>query len=297
MNSTTDQNMPKENESDDIRHLSDAVEASRGDPSFELMVSIVRLLGEGLALIPRLAWSDVFANDLSATACLARAFRQLRAAITLMMSGYYAETYVILRGAHECAGAARMLAKQPDRADKWLRNQAWWPDREVRNWFADSPNSVRTSEEIKSSYSFAYRRLSRWSHPTALACLRLVMGDEDGPRLDVESKFAEDEFRDCVVSITGAALFSCFALRNAAVSEKAIDPQWRQRLYELARVITDSDMAHLERNWEQEQHLYDALQQRVQAADNLISKLRNDPRSWQNLAEPTSAEEPASSDR
>src|SRR5215467_11744278 len=98
------------------------------------MCDAVNLFGDGLGLLPRCPWHDVFPNDLSATACFGRAYRQLRAAVTLLMSGYYTEARVILRSTYECAAAARMLAKDPQRAEKWLRKERWFPDREVRSW-------------------------------------------------------------------------------------------------------------------------------------------------------------------
>jgi hypothetical protein len=60
--------------------------------------------------------------------------------------------------------------------------------------------------------------------------------------------FAEEEFRACAAEISGPAIFACFALRNAAVDERAIHPRWRQDLYDLARETFESDMVHLERD-------------------------------------------------
>jgi hypothetical protein len=270
--------------SDDSRYLQQAIDAARGDPSFERMVELINLLSQGISLTPRLQWADVFPNDISTVACLSRSYRQLRSAVTLMMNGYCPEARVMLRGAYESSALARMLAKNLDSSDKWLRRQHWFPDREVREWFANTgPNRTSSPDEIIETYGRFYRETSRWAHPTAISCLPLVRGDEYGPRPQLGTVFIEEEFHSCVMEIAATALFSCFALRNSAAGEKAIDPQWRQRLYELAPEITGSEMPHLERDWATEQQQYEELQQKVQSSADLVNRLRRDPRSWDNL--------------
>jgi hypothetical protein len=111
-----------------------------------------------------------------------------------------------------------------------------------------------------------------------------LQSDDHGPYVQLETDFVEDEFRVCAQEIAAAAMFACFALRNAAVSEKALHPQWRKDVYDLAREITNTDMPHLERDWADEQRQYEQLQRRVQSAAQLKEKLHNDPRSWENLS-------------
>jgi hypothetical protein len=272
---------------DDSRYLRQAADMARGDSSFERMVELIGLLGQGISLAPRLPWTDVYPNDLSALACLSRAFRQLRSAVTLMMNGYCPEARVMLRGAYESSALARMLAKDLDSADKWLRREHWFPDREVRQWFA-SAGSIQSSrsDEIIDTYGRFYRETSRWAHPTALSCIPLMRGNEYGPRPQLGTVFVEEEFRSCVMEIAATALFACFALRNSAAGEEAIDPWWRERLYELAPQITGSEMPHLERDWAVEQEQYEELQQKVQLAADLTDRLQSDPRSWDNLKAP-----------
>jgi len=108
-----------------------------------------------------------------------------------------------------------------------------------------------------------------------------------------ETVFVPEAFRACAADIGNSAVFACFALRNAAVNERAIDPRWRAAVYDLAREINESDMPHLERNWEEEQAEYQRLQLRVQAAAGLKEALREDPRSWVNLQKPGDGEDDA----
>lgn len=129
---------PGTSESDDIRQLQHALRVSEQDPRFARMTAAVNLLGEGLSLAPCCPWRDAFPNDISALACLGRSYRQLRAAVTLMMNGYCTEARVILRSVYGNAAVARMLARDPQKAEKWLRKQHWYPDREVRSWFSDA---------------------------------------------------------------------------------------------------------------------------------------------------------------
>jgi hypothetical protein len=191
---------------------------------------------------------------------------------------------VLLRAAYESAALSRMLGKDPSRAEKWIRKQHWFPDREVRAWFANAvPNSVSTPEEILNTYGAAYRQTSTIAHPTAVACFSALHLDEEGVSPQLESIFSEDDFRNCTIEVAATAIFTCFALRNAAVSEDAIDPEWRRRLYDLARQMNDSDMPHLERDWAAEQSKYENLQRKIQSDEGLFEHLRNDPRSWDNL--------------
>ena len=148
------------------------------------------------------------------------------------------------------------------------------------------PAKASRPDEIIDTYGRFYRETSRWAHPTALSCIPLMRGNEYGPQPQLGTVFVEEEFRSCVMEIAATALFACFALRNSAAGEEAIDPWWRQRLYELAPQITGSEMPHLERDWTIEQEQYEELQQKVQLAADLTDRLQSDPRSWDNLKAP-----------
>src|SRR5438874_1901765 len=71
-------------------------------------------------------------NDLAAVTLLARALTELSAALHLSVSGFHSEIASIIRGPYESAGLARVLAKDPDLAERWLREGTWVPDRQVR---------------------------------------------------------------------------------------------------------------------------------------------------------------------
>lgn len=133
------------------------------------------------------------------------------------------------------------------------------------------------------AYSRAYREMSKWAHPTAISCARLIQPTEWGPELHLETACDQAEYWACAAEVAVTAIFACLALRNAAVHESAIPPDWRQRLTELARQILDSDMPHLERDWDQEQRDYDELQNKIQSIDDLQRNLHANPRSWDNL--------------
>jgi hypothetical protein len=285
-----DEEVPADGPSDDAHYLDQAIAHASTDPAVARMGKAIGLFAAGLAMVPKIEWQAVYPNDFAAVACLARALRQLRAACTLMMWGYCAEAYVLLRAAYESSGLGRMLAKDPDRAEDWLRKELWFPDREVRKWFAGSgSNSTGTPEEVHNTYSTVYREMSARSHPTAVTCVSALRIDESGPAPQLETVFDDEEFSACASAIASTALFACFALRNAAVDEEVLDPQWRQAVYELAQEIFNRDMAHLDRDWAEERRQYEQLQARVQSAANLTEKLRRDPRSWVNLKHPSSS--------
>jgi hypothetical protein len=118
------------------------------DPVLARTNKALSLFSAGILLVPRLEWQAVYPNDVSALACLTRAYWLLRASYMLMISGYPQEVRVLLRVVYESSGLARMLARDPDRAEKWLREQHWFPDREVRRWFAESvPNDSNSASD------------------------------------------------------------------------------------------------------------------------------------------------------
>ena len=271
---------------DDIRHLRTVQASMHGDPLIGRMGYVIGLLGEGLGLAPRPEWDRVFANDLSALACLGRAYRQLRAAAALAHLGYYAEVRLILRAVYESAALSRMIAKEPALAEKWLRKEHWFPDREVRSWMSGRRNDLGNSEEIMKDYSKFYRTMSAWSHPTAISCMEIVKPQPEHPNrpgLNLNSTFDESVFRMCVIEVASTAMFACFAFRNAVVDERAIDPDWRRRLYEVSATLVGHEMPHLQRDWDEERRQYDRLKTRVQTADRIAERLRDDPLSWRNL--------------
>jgi hypothetical protein len=98
----------------------------------------------------------------------------------------------------------------------------WFPDKEVRGWFADSgPNGTGSSPgEVLSVYRTGYREMSARSHPTAVACVSAMDANEDGFELRLGTVFVEEEFRACAAEIAATAIFACFTLRNAAVDGK-----------------------------------------------------------------------------
>lgn len=278
---------------DTAHYMEQAVPLVSTDPVLLRARKAFGLFSAGLLMVPPIEWEAVYPNDFAARACLARTFRQLRASYLLMVSGYLAEVRILLRAAYESSTLARMLAHDETRAEKWLRQQHWVADSEVRKWFAGSaPNSTGTQpDEVLEIYKTAYKAMSDRSHPTAMVCVSALRVDANGPVLQLETTFDEGEFRTCAAEFAATAISACFALRNAAVDERALPPQWRQDVYELAREITGSDMPHLDRDWADEQERFDRLQSRIQSAKDLVENLRRDPRSWWNLMESVTSPE------
>jgi hypothetical protein len=97
-----------------------------------LMFRALWLLGSGLDQLPTNNWASTFPNDLAGSVCLVRAYRQLRAAVQLTVTGYYSEVGVLLRASYESPGAGRMLAKDPEMSSRWLLKQEWFPEKQVR---------------------------------------------------------------------------------------------------------------------------------------------------------------------
>ncbi|MGH3289547.1 MAG: hypothetical protein ACRDPD_33535 [Streptosporangiaceae bacterium] len=73
----------------DFQHMHMAADAMKDNPSSDRMARAIDLLGVGLRLAPLPPWDLAGPNDLSAIACLARAYRELGGAVHLLMMGYY----------------------------------------------------------------------------------------------------------------------------------------------------------------------------------------------------------------
>jgi hypothetical protein len=97
-----------------LRYVEQAIALST-DPDVARAGKAIALFHAGLALAPRLEWDDVFPNDFAAIACLARALRQLRAALLLMMArmGHDSERAAMIY-LHEMRGADRAIARAID---------------------------------------------------------------------------------------------------------------------------------------------------------------------------------------
>jgi hypothetical protein len=172
-----------------------------------------------------------------------------------------------------------VLAKEPQMAEKWLRKGKWFPDREVRKWLEEVRGD---SDETVDHYRTYYSRMSAWAHPTLVSCFDLIIADEKRFAILTGTRLNEDGLRNCIKQIAVTAIFACFAVRNSAVNEEVIDPNWRRDLSKLAREVLEHEMPNLDRDWEDEQRKHDAFQQRVQAADQLEQRLREQPASWRN---------------
>jgi hypothetical protein len=88
---------------------------------FQRMEQALFLLESAVDMIPYVSWDNMFANDYGARVCLTVAARQLRASAFLAFIAYYPESRILLRSVYESASLARVLAKDPDLAERWLR--------------------------------------------------------------------------------------------------------------------------------------------------------------------------------
>jgi hypothetical protein len=276
--------MDVENEDDlpdDVLHLRLAV--NRGSlPALEHATTTIDLLGQLIALFPPLRWEHMFANDLAARACFGRTYRQLRAAATLTFNGYYSEVDLILRGAYEAASLGRYLAKEPARAEEWVKKRQWVPDGEVRRWMSTT-NYLGMDDQARNQYRDLYRELSAQAHPTAASCLSVIENQDGRPAVVLKTGFDDRRFVSSFEKVAALGLFACFAAKNAAVRDEVIDPDWRQRLAEVAREITGKELPHLERDWEVEHQKYRDLRDLLRDIGDLPTVLAANPASDDNL--------------
>jgi hypothetical protein len=220
-------------------------------------------------------------NLLSALSCYTRAFRGLRAATILATEGLYLEAKVYLRDVYESSGLARMLAVKPRKADEWISGR-WVKDNEVRQHIESMLMPGMPVSE--SPYREYYRQMSELHHPTARACLPLVLVSPDS-RCDpqIASRFDENDLVSVLRDIAVISTFVSHTVCNAATDKAAIPPPWRRALAELSKEIMEGyDVSHLERNWEKEESRYDDLHSYVMSADELEAEVERNPNSMIN---------------
>ncbi len=217
-------------------------------------------------------------NVVAALACFTRAYTDLEAATNLAKSGYVGQARTLLRGAYESAGLARVLAKEPEEADKWVFREHWIPDGRVRKSIAQ-----RLGEGSKLAYDTFYQRASDMAHPTAAYTLPYLF-TEDGrvkPRFKPSSHPAMTDL--ALHEVLLGAIFCCFAVRLGAVDESIIDPNWRQSLTELARKVTGLPMEHLDRDWDAERSQFVRIRESVMTSEQLNTTLLDHANSFDNV--------------
>lgn len=158
---TSEEDLPDPLTDGDGEHL--AFSQRVADPYLPHIRTGLFLLRSMLVTAPR-PTEVTFVNDLAAVACFTRLYRQIRAATLMVAFGYYSEVPTVLRGAYEAGALGRYLAKEPEKAEKWLKKGSWIPDREVRKWFGDEDRM----------YASWYKFYSQRAHPTAKSCIPLL---------------------------------------------------------------------------------------------------------------------------
>ncbi len=266
---------------DDYRHFV-ALHGQVGETTeYRRATLAVSMFGAGLRMMPPLTPESTFANVLGGQACLHLAQRQLRAAVHLLLFGYYSEVRCLLRASYESAGLGRMLAKEPDKAERWLRKMSWFPDREVRAWLKETG---RVTGDQHADFGRFYGRLSKLGPPNSL--VRAAHGGNDRREHHLRPRDAAQlgTCRTLLDELAATAIFCAFALRNAAVSEQALDPEWRRDLYAAMEDLTGQVQPHLQRDWDLERAQYDRLAERTRDVVELGDELRSNPRAWHNLS-------------
>jgi hypothetical protein len=222
-------------------------------------------------------------NVLAALACYTRAFRGIRAATLLATNGLYLEARVYARDVYESSSLARMLAKRPSKADEWMLADRWISDNEVRQYAQQfTAPGVPITE---SAYREYYRIASDLHHPTAKACLPLVLDDPSRPCVPrLISEYDEGAFHNVLKEIALECGFVCLTMINAAASPEVVPPGWRHAVTEFVTTIgSEMDWSHLERDWEEDERRFDDLASHVIGADRLNEVLESHPNSLANV--------------
>lgn len=230
------------------------------------------------------AWDTAFANEVGAAVCFVRSYRAVRCAAMLTAFGYYGEVGAVLRSAYEAGSLGRMLAAEPELADRWMNEDAWFPDRQVRRWIDE-----HRGEGSAIIYRDLYGMLSDQTHPTRRSTMQRLVSEEHGWWVRHRTEPDPSQFEAAESIVAACALWLCYALRNSMVSEEALPPDWRRELAALreeAAALFGIDRHHLEPDWEEIDERWQTLQTRLRSAQDLDEALADHPLSWQNLKNP-----------
>jgi len=260
----------------DSAHMAAAYPAAH--PVLVRIAEGLHLIGQPIAQLGPAAGIQPTPNVLAGVACLASAFRGLRAATLLAMNGYPSEARAIVRRTYEAATLARMLAHEPALAEKWLKEGEWFPDREVRKWFGvQSPPG-----EQRSAYQEYYNGASSYAHPTLRSTGSLLLTADDTGRLSLNTGTDIAETLVVLQEIAAETVFVGLALRNGLVDPQVLSPAWHQHLDVLA-TKAGVDLPNLRKDWAEADLAYGRFLAAVMPAEEVDTYLREHPNSYNNI--------------
>ncbi|GAB3135269.1 hypothetical protein GCM10027289_28680 [Tsukamurella serpentis] len=274
---------PARSDEDRLFHATTNYEVSRQwvREEFGKLHALMGLIEEGLNAASDPDPDHWFPNNITALACLTRAYQSIQAAANLCAMGFYVEANATVRGAYEAAGLARTLAKKTDVAERWIHSNEWVKDK-LSKEFADEMMMGDGEPGGRSPHWECYQHLSRWAHPLASSTLRFLFDRDGGYEMSLYPQPDEQEFRDTARFITIQALFVAFTFKNASISEFAIPAYWLQSLQQVAQLITGDDLEHLDRDWERHQAEYERIADGIRHTSELQETLVTDPNSFRN---------------
>lgn len=266
----------------DQEHLSAALPEAR--PLLARIAAALDLLAHPLAQLGPEDAEPLAPNVVVSVACLASAFRGLRAATLLALTGYPSEARSVVRRTYEAAGLARMLAHEPALAERWLKGK-WFSDGEVRRWFGVQS----TPGEPPSPYQEYYNEATDFAHPTLRSAGPLLLATTSTGQLQLETSTDITEALVVLREIAAEGVFVCFALRNSLVHPEVLPPAWHQRLTALAEEA-GADLPHLQRDWQAAQPAFDRLMAAVMPSDAVDAYLASHPNSYNKIRRRTEEE-------
>jgi hypothetical protein len=215
------------------------------------------------------------ANSLAAWLCFRRAVEQLRLAYMAALLGHYSEIGLLVRAVYESAGLGRVLAVEPEDAERWLREGTWHPDSKVRKWIREQ----RGDDDAGKTY---YKQASDRAHTTLASVVVYMPELDDRQQPMANHTFDEGPARDSLRGVVAGGMFAVHCLRNACPDEVVFPVELRQKVVELTG-RAGGQTEHLERDWAEEENRRQRLLERVRDSAGLDERLERDPNSLRNL--------------
>lgn len=201
-----------------------------GEKQIHLFEKFLELQLEALSFAAENAkqWS---LSDRVIVAMAARVFNHLRASFKLLLAGYWAESLVLDRSAHEAMSRELFFYCCPEKTELFFKGEQIW-QKEVDKQVAQK---LAQGEAIKEALRGSYRYSSQLSHPNLLAIQLQTLSDNKeeigsktilGPVLLREGIFAQQFAGLIALALSATRILAAVGLYQATDT-------WRDELEEL----------------------------------------------------------------
>jgi len=203
------------------------------EKALKLQLEALSFAGENVS-----QWS---LSDKVIVAMAARVFNHLRASMKLLLSGYWVESLVLQRSAHETMSRELYFYFNPQQTEQFFEGKQIKQeevDKKLAQKFADDGNS-ETIKEIYGDLRKSYKRSSEHSHPNLLAVQLQTFSDtkEDIGSKSVLGPFLHQDIAALHFAGLIALAFSATSILARVACLYQATEAWHEQYKELANSV------------------------------------------------------------